>query len=399
MAAFEYTAKDAAGNKFSGTYTEVDNIKALKRSLEKLGYVLIKAKREKASLLNKKNSLKKADIVSFAYEFAGMYKAGLSIIRCLETYEAQLESSAFKNVISDIRQSIETGATLKEAFGKYNYVFSDFFVGMIASGETGGKLADTLHMAAVYLEKQAEIKAKIKAALAYPVIVCVMCCLIVTALVIFIVPVFQKLYSQLNITLPVPTLVLIAISQAVRQYWPVILSVVVITGFALPRLLKKPSVKAFIDRVKLRLPLLGGVNRMILVSRYIRTFSMMASAGVPIVEAISMARQVANNAYMDEVSMDIENKIQTGNSFSETISEHSIFPPIIVQLAGSGEEAGVLPQMLVRGVDFFDKKIDRQIQSLLTKIEPILSVILGLIVGTIMLGVYLPMFDYMAQVK
>lgn len=399
MAVFQYTAKDAAGNMFSGTYTDIDSKKALKRGLSKMGYTLVKATCKAGDAGKKMKSIKQADIVSFAYEFAGMYSAGLSVIRCLETVEAQLEDSQFKTVITDIRQRVETGSTLKEGFENHKNVFSDFFIGMIESGETGGRLSETLEMAASYLEKQADLRSKIKAAIAYPVVVCVMCLLIVTALIIFVIPVFQKLYSQLNISLPLPTLALIAVSRMVREYWWVITPLVVISAVMIPWLIKQKAVKQWLDAVKLKLPMVGKLNKMILVSKYVRTFAMMASSGVPIVDSLSLARKVANHAEMDEISKVLEAKVQTGNSLAETMSQFNIFPPVIVQLAGAGEEAGMLPDMLVKGTDFFDKKIERTIESLLVKIEPVLSVMLGLIVGGIMLGVYLPMFDYMGQVK
>ncbi len=328
-----------------------------------------------------------------------MYSAGLSVIRCLETFESQLAESPLKAVITDIRVRVETGSTLKEGFGNHKEIFSDFFVGMVEAGEAGGRLSDTLHMAAVYLEKQADIKAKIRSALAYPIVVCVMCLLIVTALIIFVIPVFQKLYSQLHISLPGPTLVLIGLSRMVREFWWILLPVLVISGIMIPWALKQKAVKTWLDAVKLKLPMVGNLNKMILVSNYVRTFAMMASSGVAIGDSLILARQVANNAEMDKVSKVLEEKVQTGNSLAESMSRFSIFPPAIIQLAGAGEEAGVLPDMLIKGIEFMDKKIERTIQSLLVKIEPILSVMLGLIVGGIMMGIYLPMFDYMGQVK
>jgi len=157
MAIFNYIAKDSSGNEFSGVYTDIDNTSALRTELSKMGYTLVKARREKKTVQSRSGKIKQTEIVAFAYEFAGMYSAGLSIVRCLETFEEQTENTTLKSIISDVRQHIETGSTLKDAFEKYRSVFSDFFLGMVEAGEAGGKLGETLQMAATYLEKQDEL--------------------------------------------------------------------------------------------------------------------------------------------------------------------------------------------------------------------------------------------------
>ena len=399
MAVYEYIAKDCDGNKLSGVYTDVNSKEMLKRGLDKMGYALVKAKRKNEVSSKRKPKVTSSQIISFAYEFSGMYSAGLPILRCLQTIESQLMPSDFKDVMVDIRVAVESGSTLKEAFEKYTYIFSEFFVSMVESGEAGGRLVQTLQMAAQYLEQQAEVKAKVKNAFAYPVIVSVMCFVIVTALIVFVIPVFQKLYGQLHVQLPLPTKCIIALSEAVKSYWPFLVTLIVGSVFGLPKLLKRPDVKSRMDRLKLKLPLVGNLNRMIIVSRYVQTFAMMTSAGIPIVDALAFARKVANNSVFDDASNGIEQQVQAGNSLADSMSKYSIFPSSIINLADAGEKAGILSQMLLKGTEVLDKKIGRAIDSLLTKIEPVMSVLLGLIVGSIMLGVYLPMFDYMGQIK
>ena len=399
MAVYEYMAKDASGNEFSGVYMDVDNKNALRQELEKMGYNLVKARREKRSVRKNRNKIKQAEIIAFAYEFAGMYGAGLSIVRCLETFELQVENPALKTIITDVRQRIETGSSLEEAFEKYRSIFSDFFLGMVEAGEAGGKLAETLQMAAEYLEKQAELRNRVKAAFAYPVVVTVMCLAIVSALVVFVIPVFQKLYQQLRVPLPGPTLLLILISQIARQYWWIALPTVILLVLAIRQLVKNRFVRAKLDILKLELPVFGKLNRMVVVSRFVRTFAMMASAGIPLVEALDFAKRVANNCEMRRIAKIMQEEIMTGNSVASPMSRFPIFPPMIIQLAVAGEEAGILPEMLTKGVDFLDNTIERTIKAMITKIEPILSILMGTIVGIILLGVYLPMFDYMSHIK
>lgn len=399
MAVFNYIAKDSNGNEFSGAYTDIDSTSALRTELSKMGYTLVKARRERKAVQKGSGKIKQTEIVAFAYEFAGMYSAGLSIVRCLETFEEQTENHALKLVISDVKQHIETGSSLKDAFEKYRSVFSDFFLGMVEAGEAGGKLGETLQMAATYLEKQDELKRKVKAAFAYPVVVGLMCMFIVSILVIFVIPVFQRLYDQLHIALPGPTLLLITISRCVREYWWITLLAIFLIVYMGRKLYRNPVIKTRIDFFKLNMPIFGRLNRMVVVSRFVRTFAMMSAAGVSVVEALGVARQVANNNEMRKIAETIQKEIMAGSTLAGPMSRYPIFPPIIIQLAAAGEEAGILPEMLTKGVDFLDSHIDRVVKSLLIKIEPALSVVMGAIVGSILLGVYLPMFDYMGHVK
>jgi type IV pilus assembly protein PilC len=398
MSTFQYVAKDTGGNTLTGTYTDIESSKTLREDLAKIGYKVVKARREKKNVV-KKNKIRQTELVAFTYEFAGMYGGGLSIIRCLETIEAQTDNHTLKETICDIRQQVEAGMSLKEAFERHSDVFSEFFIGMVHAGETGGNLSETLQMSAQYLEKQADLKNKVKAAFAYPITVMVMCVLIVAALVIFVVPVFQKLYAQLHITLPVPTLILICVSEAVRNYWAIIVPSIVAVVFGTKYLYGLPPVREKIDYMKLNMPVFGKLNRMVVASRFTRTLAMMMSSGVAIVDALELSKQVANNCVMKKAVTEMQNKIMTGSNLAEPLSQCDIIPPMIHQLASAGEESGTLSVMLQKGVDFLDVKIERTINSLLMKIEPILSVVLGLVVGMILLGVYLPMFDYMGHIK
>jgi type IV pilus assembly protein PilC len=398
MAVYEYTAKDETGNTFSGTYNDVENVAVLREELTKMGYALVKAHRKKKPA-RKRKKVKQLEVVTFAYKLAGMYSAGLSIIRCLETLEEQTENQAFKYIIADIRQSIETGSSLGKAFGKYRNVFSDFFLGMLEAGETGGKLATSLEMSAAYLEKQVDLKRKVKSAFAYPLVVGITCLVVVSFLLVFVIPVFSKLYEQLHVPLPGPTQVLVGISTIARDWWWAILIVAVAAVIILQRLSKNPHIRARWDAFKLNMPVFAKLNRMLVVSQFTRTFAMLASVGVSLIKALDVASVVAHNHKVTEITKELQEAIETGNPVAKSLKEHDIFPPIITQLATSGEEVGMLPEMLNKGVDFLDKDIDRIISALVVKLEPAATVIMGAIVGFILIGVYLPMFDYMRHLK
>ena len=398
MAVYEYTAKDETGNKFSGMYNDINNVATLREELAKMGYVLIKAHPWKNPARGRRR-IKQSEVVTFAYKFAGMYSAGLSILKCLETLEEQTENQAFKYIITDIKQKVETGSSLGKAFGEYRNIFSDFFLGMIEAGESGGKLATALEMSATYLEKQADLKQKVKSAFAYPVVVSITCLVVVGFLLAFVIPVFSKLYKQLRVPLPGPTQVLVDLSSTVRDGWWAILFVGVGAVIILQQLSKKPHIRARWDAFKLNMPVFAKLNRMVAISHFTRTFAMLASMGVSLIKALDIASLVAHNTVVTKIAKELQGAIETGNPVSKSLKDYDLFPPIIILLAASGEVASMLPEMLNKGVDFLDKDIDRTINALVVKLEPAVTIIMGAIVGFILMGVYLPMFDYMHHLK
>ncbi len=398
MAIYEYTAKDHSGGNFTGLSSDIIGVVALREELDKMGYVLVKARKTGAKG-KKQKRIKPSEIVAFTYKFAGMYSAGLTIIRCLETLEEQTENNTFREMLTDIRQNVETGSSLKKAFEKYRSLFSDFFLGMVEAGESGGKLATALEMSAVYLEKQAELKRKVKSAFIYPIVVGVVCILVVCFLLVFIVPMFSKLYQKLHVSLPGPTQVLVSLSVLIRFWWWALLIICAALFMLFRKLRKKEFFKAKWDSLKLRIPVFARLNQMVVVSHFMRTFAMLVSVGVSLIEALNVAGVVAHNYKITEIVEDLQASIQAGNPVGKSLTKYDIFPPMITQMAICGEEIGQLSEMLNKGVDFLDKDIERTINSLLVKLEPALTVIMGSIVGFILMGVYLPMLDYMRHMK
>jgi type IV pilus assembly protein PilC len=398
MAVYQYVAKDGTGRKFSGIYTDIDNVIGLRGELGKIGYVLVKARRKKSSAMRRRR-IKRSEVATFAYKFAGMYSAGLSILSCLEALEEQTENQTFKSVIADIKQSIQTGSSLKGACEKYRNIFSAFFLGMIEAGETGGKLGKTLDMGAAYLEKQTDIRRKVVSAFAYPVVVTIMCFVVITFLLIFVIPIFMKLYRQAHVPLPGPTRVLIGLSSLVTQQWWAILIVAAAGAMVGRWLLKKPQVQAWWDAFKLNMPVFGKLNCMLVVSQFTRTFAMLASVGVSLIKALDVASVVVHNHKLTEITKELQQEIKAGNPVAKSFERYAIFPPIIIQLAASGEQVGQLSEMLNKGADLLDKDIERAINALLLKLEPALTIIMGAVVGLILMGAYLPMFDYMGHLE
>jgi len=398
MSAYWYIAKDENGTKMSGTYLDVDSVGQLRDELAKIGYSLVKARKEKKARQRKRHVSEK-EVVAFTFKFSGMYSAGLSVLRCLETLEEQSENHSLREILADVRQSVETGTSLKKAFEPHEEVFSSFFLGMIEAGEAGGQLIRSLEMTAVYLEKRLELKEKVKAAFVYPAVVAAVSVLVIAGLVIFVVPMFSTIYGRMHVSLPGPTLFLILLSDIATKWWPFVLGGGFAAVFICKRVLRDPHIRPGLDRLKLSLPVFGKLNRMVIVARFIRTFATLVSVGVPVLEALDGARLVVENVQMSGIIDEIKEAIRAGSPVAKAFKAHTIFPPVITQMADSGEEAGVLPEMLNKGADFLDKDIDKTVQSLLVKLEPILTLGMGSLIGVILLGVYLPMFDYMNHIK
>jgi type IV pilus assembly protein PilC len=395
---YEYTAKDQTGRQCSGTYDDVASVAALREELGKMGYILVRARRRRKPAAKRKK-VKQSEVVTFVYKFAEMYSAGLSIAKSLETLEQQTDNLSLRGVIADIRQNIETGSSLEKAFSKYTDIFSNFFVGMLEAGESGAKLGPALEMSAAYLEKRMDLRQKIRSAFAYPIMVCIVCLVVVGGLVGFVVPVFSKLYAQLHVRLPGPTQALVHLSYILRHHWWIIVLVVIGASILWRRLSKDPRIGARLDVVKLTMPVFGKLNHMVVMSHFTRTFAMLASVDVSLIRALEVASSVAHNHKLSEITKELQLEIEAGNSVGECFRKYDIFPPAITQLALSGEQVGELPQMLNRGADFLDKDIERTVHALIAKLEPLLTVIMGVVVAIILMAVYLPMFDYMRHLE
>jgi len=300
MAIYEFTAKDENGSVFEGARDNISSVAVLRQELGKTGGRLIKAKRIRPGP-TRHAKIPQSEIVTFAYKLAGMCSAGLSVTRCLGTLAEQTTHLAFKKVLTDIEQSIATGATLTVAFGKYRHIFSDFFLGMLEAGESSGQLSQSLEISANYLENQADFKRKLKAAFSYPIVVGIMAFIVVTCVIIFIIPVFSKLNKQMHVSLPVPTQIIISFSNIVRNWSWVIAVLVVVTVLLLKIFSRKTSLKARWDVFKLNMPVFAKLNRTIVVSHFIRTFAMLTKTGVSMIRALEIAAQVVHNQKISQI--------------------------------------------------------------------------------------------------
>jgi len=395
MPEYTYTAKDGAGNVFTGTY-EAPSKGTVREDLRKMQYHPLSIVEKTKPFLSKwRKSVRRGDLIIFAHQFAGMHNAGLSLVRVLEVLQEEAQSSGLKEIVRDMREQIEGGLTLRDAFARHPEVFSDFFLGMIEAGETGGMLDATLERVTTYLEKQEELRQKVISAFAYPLVVSVLCALVVSFLVIFIVPVFASAYGKFGLSLPGPTLALIAISNFARAYWWAVIGALVALGLTWRKIRRTTVVDRAIDTIKMKAPLFGALNRRIAVTRFVRTLADMLGNGVPLLRSLTVAEGVSRSQLIKTAAHDIRAAAAEGASVTEPLRSHSVFPAMVIQMAAAGEESGTLPDMLSKSADFLDRDIDRLVKRLIVNLEPLLTVAVAAVIGLILMAVYLPIFDIM----
>jgi len=396
---FVYTLKDEKGRDYQGTIAAKDK-KEAQAKLDTTGYYLVALSKEPLVLFSMFSpKITKMDIVVLARQLATMMSAGLPITKSLMALAEQCANDSLRRVINDIRSKIEGGFKLSEAMGKHPDVFSEFFVSLIETGETGGTLDMMLKRVSTYLEKEEELRRKIKGAFAYPMVVSVVAMIVVTYLVLFVVPVFKSVYAGMKVELPLPTIILITASVIVKKWW--LLLSIFITGVVLwiKRAIKKEKARLLLDKIKISLPLFGALNTKVAVSRFVRSFGSLISSGIPISKALSVTERVSANKAITAAIDKVRVEVNRGESIAVALKAARLFPPIVIQMVAAGEESGALDDMLDKSAEFLDEEIDMAIKKLTVKLEPILTFGLAGIVGFIALAIYLPMFDIIKQIS
>lgn len=393
MPKFNYIARDNAGKIYKGSL-EVENEAAVRAKLKEMGLYAAEIKKETEELFKiRLGRINIDDIVLFSERLSAMINAGLTIIKCLNTIGKQTENQALRRIIYKICLDLEGGEKFSDSLAKHPHVFSTFYVNMVRTGEVGGLLDEVLQRIAEYLYKEQALRRNIRKAFAYPIIVLCAAFIVVSFLVVFIVPVFADVYGKMGIALPIPTVILMTMSEIVGHYWLAIVITLglMISGYRGAYTLGKG--RLIIDRFKLNFPIFGTLNRKIAISRFVRTFGSLVGSGVVIMDALSVVREITGNKVMRNIIENLQKNVREGKKIAELLSEEDLFPPMVTQMVAAGEEAGALDKMLEKTADFLDRDIDYTVGKLVTRLEPLLTVFLAIVVGFIALAIYLPMFD------
>jgi type IV pilus assembly protein PilC len=333
----------------------------------------------------------------FTRQFSVMINAGLPLIKCLDIQVAQVESERFKNILKDLISAVEGGSTLADALRKHKEVFGDLYINMVEAGEKGGSLATILARLADYLEKADAIKRKVKGAMVYPAAIAIVAVIAVAVLLTFVIPVFAQLFKDLGGQLPIPTRIVIALSDFLRKFFLVIVAVIIGLIVAVRYYYKTEVGHLQIDSVMIKLPIFGTLLKKQAIARFSRTLSTLLSSGVNILDALEITSGTTGNKLVENAVLRSRTSIAQGESIADPLSkEKALFPPMVIQMITIGEQTGGLDEMLSKVADFYDDEVDQAVANLMNALEPIVIVFLGGIIGGMVMAMYLPIFK-MAQ--
>ncbi len=336
--------------------------------------------------------VKEKDLVIFTRQFATMIDAGLPLVQCLEILASQQDKAAFKEVLLKVKGDVEAGSTFADALRKHPRVYNDLYCNLVAAGEAGGILDTILNRLAGYIEKTMNLKKKVKGAMVYPVVVLSIALIIVTGLLLFVVPVFQKLFADLGGTLPAFTQLIITFSEGVRRYFLIVLAILIVLVIAFVRWYRTEKGRAVVDDLLLKMPVFGPLIKKVAIAKFTRTLSTMLSSGVPIMEGLDIVARTSGNKTIEKAVLKTKSSIGEGKTIAEPLGESKIFPSMVVQMISVGESTGALDSMLSKIADFYDDEVDAAVAALTALLEPALMVFLGTAVGGMVIAMYLPIF-------
>jgi type IV pilus assembly protein PilC len=334
------------------------------------------------------------ELAIFTRQFSVMIDAGLPLVQCLEILAGQQENKSFQKVLNGVRGSVEGGATLSTSMKQYDKIFDPLYYNMVEAGETGGILDTILQRLSTYIEKNVKLKRAVKSAMIYPVSVLSIAALVITLLLWKVVPIFVSLFNGLEVELPLPTRIVIALSNFVGSIYGLgILVFAILAGVALKIWYGTPQGRIVLDHVLLKIPMVGILLRKIAVARFTRTLGTLISSGVPILEGLDITARTSGNAVVERAITQTRKAVEAGRSLVDPLKETDVFPGMVTQMIGVGEQTGAMDAMLQKIADFYEDEVDAAVKDLLTALEPMMIVFLGVVVGGIVISMYLPLFS------
>ncbi|MGD8963239.1 MAG: type II secretion system F family protein [Desulfobacterales bacterium] len=336
--------------------------------------------------------VKEKDIILFARQFSTMIDAGLPIIQCLEILHTQQNNKTFKRMIKEIKEKVESGATLAEALKQFPKHFDDLFVNMISAGEAGGILDAILRRLAAYMEKAAKLKSQVKGAMTYPIVTLIIAVIVLAVILVFVIPVFEEMFADFGGELPLPTQIVVKASEIVKSKILYIIIALIIFGIAFKKAYATQKGQDIVDDLVLRIPVFGELLRKVAVAKFTRTMGTMLASGVAILEALDIVAKTSGNRTIEKAIYDVRSGIAEGRTMADPLQESGVFPAMVCQMIGVGESTGALDSMLEKIADFYDEEVDQAVENLTALIEPFMLVFLGVTIGGLVVAMYLPIF-------
>jgi len=402
MSVFAYRGR-SAGAIVSGEL-EADSRMAVVAQLRDRGVVATAVQERKPRAgtgfrLWRRHRAKDKHLAVYTRQFSTMIDAGLPIVQCLTVLSEQSESKVLRPITATIARDVEGGSTLAEAFAKYPRTFDELFINMLAVGEAAGVLDTVLQRLATYIEKAASLKRKVKSAMVYPVTIISVAILVVIFMMTFVIPTFAKMFEGLGADLPLPTKIVVWMSNFTRRYILFILAGLIGFVFALRAYYRTPQGSMIIDRLMLKVPIVGRLVQKVAVARFSRTLGTLISSGVPILEGLRITARSAGNRVVEKAVMEARENVTAGRPLSEPLRGAPVFPLMVVHMISVGESTGALDQMLTKVADFYDDEVDTAVGTLMSLLEPVMIVILGVIIGGLVVALYLPIFKIVTLIK
>jgi type IV pilus assembly protein PilC len=341
----------------------------------------------------RKKKIKLESLTVFTQQLSSMLEAGLPLVSALEALQEQTEDPVFQIVIRNVRMDVSGGTAFSEAVGKYPNAFPNLFISMVEAGEASGGLASILGKVAIYFEETVKLIKQVKSAMTYPIAVIGLAVVLVQVLLIFVIPVFAEMFSSFGKELPKPTLLLIATSNFLKSYIVFIIIALVALWFVMKRILRTPKGRRSKDVILLKVPIVGPLIQKIALSRFCRTYAILLRSGVPILRTLEIVSNASGNTYIERACKEISRNISQGGQLSETVAEIPYFPPTVKHMARAGEQTGNVDGMMSKIADFYDAEIETTVDSLTSLLEPALIVFLGIVIGSIVMAMFLPIFN------
>jgi type IV pilus assembly protein PilC len=399
MPSFEWKGRDRAGRSQAGVLVaeNKDAVLAVLRRQQVIP-ITVKEKGKEIALPRFRRGIDEKTLAVFTRQFSVMIDAGLPLVQCLQILGEQQDHKGFQRMLFQVREDVESGSSLANALKRHPQAFTDLYVNMVAAGEAGGILDTILQRLALYIEKAARLKAQVKSALIYPVAVISIAMVVVYIILWKVIPVFAALFAGLGAELPLPTRIVVAMSKFVGRFWWLIVGIVVAAVYAMRRYYATQPGRVVIDRLLLRLPVLGPVLRKIAVARFCRTLGTLLSSGVPVLESLDITAHTSGNAILERAILEVRRQVEAGKSLAEPLKATNQFPSMVVQMISVGELTGALDTMLSKIAEFYEEEVDTAVAGMMKLIEPILIVFLGVVIGGIVIAMYLPMFDLISKI-
>ncbi len=401
MPDYKYRGTNRSGSSVSGVMTA--NSKAELTNLLKRQQITPTKMSEKGKEFNMPTfggGVNAKELAVFTRQFSVMIDAGLPLVQCLEILAGQQENKFFQKVLVNTRSMVEGGSTLSTAMRSSPKVFDGLYVNMVEAGETGGILDIILQRLSTYIEKNVKLQRAVKSALVYPVGVLTVAGLVIVLLLWKVVPIFATLFEGLGVTLPLPTKIVIAMSNFIGSYFGLLILVALVAGiFGLKAWYGTEQGRYILDSIVLRLPVIGLLMRKIAVARFTRTLGTLISSGVPILEGLDITAKTAGNAVVERALLKVRKALEEGKSLTEPLKDSNVFPGMVTQMIAVGEQTGAMDAMLQKIADFYEEEVDAAVKDLLTALEPVMIVFLGVVVGGVVISMYLPLFSLIGKLS